>query len=75
MAADPVTAGLDAADDALKVGLQVGQQENTPAEITARTAQQVQDLRDKINRIMLLATGSTNHEDTLYQIRRLCAGV
>jgi hypothetical protein len=65
MAIDAVTAIASGTDDAIKLVLQKDAQANTPAEIAAKQAQQVQDLKDAINAAIL--------KGDLDEVRRLCA--
>lgn len=65
MSLDPVTAVGSAVDDGVKLVLQKDSEANTPAEIAARQAQQVQNLKDAINAAI--------EKGDLDEIRRLCA--
>jgi len=65
MALDPVTAVASAVGDGVELVLQKDAQFNTPAEVAARQAQQVQDLKDKIKAAI--------ERGDLDEIRRLCA--
>ncbi|MDR3427839.1 hypothetical protein [Silvimonas sp.] len=65
MAADPVTASLDVADDVLKLTAQKDAQANTAAEVAAKQARELQSLKDQINQAL--------ENGDLTQIRRLCA--
>lgn len=65
MALDAVTAVGSAVDDGIKLVLQKDAQANSPAEIAARQAQQVQDLKDAI--MAAIEKGDVD------EIRRLCA--
>lgn len=65
MALDPVSAIASVVDDGVKVALQKDAQLNTPAEVAARQAQQVEKLKDAI--LAAIESGD------LDEVRRLCA--
>jgi hypothetical protein len=65
MAIDPISSVAGAVDDAIKIAMQKDAQRNTPAQIAAKQASQVQALKEKIRAAI--------EKGDLDEIRRLCA--
>jgi len=73
MAADIATAAVSLADDALKVGLQLQAEENTPAQVQAKQARQLQTHKDAV--LALVDAAEAGNTSALAALRVLCASL